>query len=193
MAGETLRTASELLGQFPDNTSGLIEAVDSRDFIVSATVGVGFLEDDPAQVPYTIPLVDGVPVDFLGTLVAPLFAGNFWKLDGNNRFIPSYLDFGITVPPGTQRLVDGSVILNVQKDGNATPVTYQFQGTEGGVLTGEPVTREISNVPQTIVTGGTRLYDINVGGAISFNVQPVGHSEDLIVNDVRVAVTGVML
>jgi hypothetical protein len=192
MAGETLREAADLLGLFPDNTGGLIDAVDSRDFIVSAVVSVGFLEDDPAQTPYTIPLTDGVPQDFLSTLVAPLFLGNFWKLDGNNAFIPSYTDFGVTVPPALQRLVTGTVLLNVQKIGGGT-ADYVFQGTEAGVLTGDPITRTIGTTPQGISLGGTRLYDISLGGAISFDVTPVGHSDDLQVNDVRIAVEGIML
>jgi hypothetical protein len=192
VAGETLREANELLANFPDNTSGLIEAVHSRDFVVSATPAVGFLEDDPAQVPYTIPMADGVPVDLLSTLVAPLFVGNFWKLDGNNAFVPSYTDLGVTVPPGLDRLVKGSVFLNCQKLGGGTAL-YTLQGTEDGVLTGEPVTREIGTTPELQVFSGTRLYLVDLAGAISIVITPVGHSDDLQINDLRVSVESVML
>ena len=84
MAGETLKIASQLLADFPDNTAGLIDAVQSRNFVVSVAVGVGFVEDDPAQVPYTIPMTDGVPVPFMPTLTNVGFFGNFWnKYDSN--------------------------------------------------------------------------------------------------------------
>lgn len=192
MAGETLREAAGLLGLFPDNVSGEIDAVDSRDFIVSSVVAVGFIEEDPLTVPYTIPMTDGVPVDFLSTLTTPLFAGNFWKLDGNNAFIPSYTDFGVTVPPGLQRLVSGDVIMQLQKVGGGTGV-YEFQGTEGGVFTGEPVQRTISAVAEVFVFSGTRLYDVSVAGPISLSITPVGTSDDLQVNQTRVSLQGVML
>lgn len=191
MAGETLLTASELLDGFPDNASGLISAVDSRNFVVSATPAVGFVEDDPVSVPYVMPMTDGVPVDFMQAMPAQLFAGNFWKLV-NQQLVPSYVDFGVTVPPGTQRLNDGSVLLNVQKLGGGS-ATYQFQGTEGGQFTGEPIERTIANVPTFLAFQGVRLYDVSLAQPVSFQVTPVGTSDDLQVNDVRISMTGVML
>jgi hypothetical protein len=192
MAGETLKTAAELLRDFPDNQAGLIEPVHVRSVIVSVSAAVGFVEDDPLSVPYTIPMTDGVPVDFMSTLVGPLFAGNYWKLDANNALIPSYTDFGITVPAGTQRLNTGSVILALEKVGGGTG-SYQFQGTEGGQLTGEPFVREISAVPSVIVFSGSRLYDVSLGNPISFNITPIGTSDDLQINDVRVTLEAAML
>lgn len=193
MAGETLRDTADLLGLYADNLTGDISAVDGRDVIVATANGVGFLEDDPAQVPYTIPMTDGVPVDLLGTLVAPLFVGNFWKLDGNNAFVPSYTDLGITVPPLLQRLISGSVILNATSIGGGTK-DYIFQGTEGGVFTGDPVTRSLlGNAATTMVFSGVRLYDVNLAGAVSLSITPSGHSDDLQVNDLRVALESAMV
>lgn len=193
MAGETLKNASDLLADYADNQAGLITAVAGRDFIISSSVAVGYVEDDAAQVPYTIPMDAGVAVPFMPTLIAPAFFGNFWKLDGNNEFLQSYTDLGVTVPAGTFRLVSGSVILNCQKIGNATPVEYVFQGTEGGVFTGDPVSREIWNEPFLVVTGGDRILDLSIAGPLGFSITPIGHSEDLQINDVRVTVQGVML
>ena len=189
MAGETLKTAQGLLDDFPDNSAGLIEAVHVRNFLVGAVTAVGFSEGDPATLPLTIPLTDGVPVDVLSALPAPDFAGNFWTLDGNQQFVPDYVPRGITVPTGLQRLLKGQVLLLCEKLGNATPVPYVFQGTEGGVLTGNPITQEIAGgAEQLVVMSGTRLYDVAVGGPISFNVTASGHSDDLIVYAFRVSV-----
>lgn len=193
MAGETLKNVSDLLADYADNQAGLIGAIEGRDFIVSSTVSVGFVEDDPAQVPFTIPMSDGVPVDFMSELIAPGFFGNFWKLDGNNAIVESYTDLGVNIPAATFRLVGGSILLDCQKDGNATEVTYEFQGTEGGVFTGSPITRDISNESFLVATGGDRILDMSIAGPLSFSITPIGHSSDLQVNDVRVSVQGVML
>lgn len=193
MAGETLKDATGLLAAFPNNLAGLISANDSRDFIVSVTAGIGFLEDDPADVPYTIPMSDGVPVDFLATYPGtPLFAGNFWKLNGNNQLVPSYTDFGVNVPAGTIRLNSGSVLINLQKVGGGT-ADYEFQGLEGGQLTGEPVVRTIGASAELQVFSGVRLYDVSLAGAIDFRITPLGHSDDLQISDFRVSISGSML
>ncbi len=193
MAGETLKIASQLLADFPDNTAGLIDAVQSRNFLISVAVAVGFVEDDQAQVPYIIPMTDGVPVPFMPTLVAPLFFGNFWKLDGNNEYLPSYVDQGVTVPAGSFRLINGSVLLNVQKVGNATPVSYEFQGTGGGSFVGDPVSRDINSTARTESFSGSRIEDVSIMPAQGLSITPIGHSEDLQINDVRVVLQGIML
>jgi hypothetical protein len=193
MAGEVLKTASELLVEdLPNNSAGLITPVNQRSVVVSVLTAVGFLEDDPAQTPYVIPMTDGVPVDFNSTLVAPLFVGNYWAIDGNNAFVPNYVAQGVTVKPGTTRLVSGSVLLTCQKLGGGTGL-YVFQGTENGVLTGDPVTREIGTTAELLTFAGTRLYDVSVGGPISFQITPQGTSDDLQINDVRIALEGKMV
>lgn len=193
MAGEELKDATGLLADFPDNQAGLIDAVHSRNFVVSVTPGIGFVEDDPADVPYTIPMTSGVPVEFLASYPgAPLFVGNFWKLDGNNQLVPSYTDFGVIVPAGTNRLNDGQVLISCQKAGGGT-ANYEFQGLEGGQLTGEPVVREIGTTSELLIFSGVRLYDVSLAGAIDFQITPIGHSDDLIINDFRISMQTSML
>jgi hypothetical protein len=193
MAGEELKDVSELLAAFPDNTAGLIEAVDSRDFIVSMTTGVAFAEDLPADVPYVMPMTAGVPVPFLSAYPAvPGFEGVFWKLDGNNEFVPAYTDVGIFVPAGTLRLNEGTVVLNCQKLGGGT-ADFTFQGTVGGVFVGEPLTRTIGTVPQVLVFQSVSRYDVSVADPLDFSITPVGHSDDLQINDFRVSLVSVML
>lgn len=192
MAGETLRTAAELLDLFPDNVSGLIQAVDDRDFIVSVTTAVGFVEEDPTGLPFNIPIVNGVPVSILPLLTIPTFHGNFWKLDGNNELIPSYTDFGITVPPGDIRLVNGTVILYVQKAGGGTD-SYTFQGTAGGIGVGYPQTVVLGTVPTVVILNGTRPYDVSLGEPIGVEVTGEGTSDDLSCSGIRVIVESMML
>ena len=193
MAGETLLTASQLLASFPDNQAGLIDAVQARDLVVSQAVGVMFVEDDPADVPYTLQMIDGVPVPFLlnypGT---PVEASNFYTLDGNGQIIPDYVGIGVNVPAGVTRLHEGSVIINLQKAGGGTAV-YQFQGTQGGTFVGDPLTREIGTTEQVVVFSGTRLYDVSLAEPVDFSITPLGHSDDLIINDFRINLNSVLI
>lgn len=293
MAGETLRTASQLLVEFPDNTAGLIDAVNSRNFIVSATVAVAFLEDAVVDTPYTMPMADGVPTPFLPTYPAvPDFVGNFWKLDGNNQILPSYTDQGVTVPAGVFRLVSGGVILEARSvtpaiepltalwnytidvagnpgngeifhndpaimrvnkqdalgtdhdaylialplgsvintagqlwtvdgstdagnwmDYDVSPAVnlpndvrdvtftppgsgdlYEFQGTSGGQLTGNPIQFNVPfSEPKILVMGGDRLYEVALAEEIDFNITPIGHDNDLIIEDFRITLQGIMI
>lgn len=191
MAGETLRTGAELLAGFPDNTTGLIEAVNSRDFVLSGVAAVGFMEDDGVTgLPFTIPITDGVPTDILSLIPAVDFVGNFWQLDGQQHFIPDYS--GVTIPPGLSRLLQGDVLINVQKTGGGT-ADYIFSGTEGGVLTGTPVTRTIGITPTLLAFTGDRIYDVSVGGAISLDVEGSGTNDDLEVLDIRVSLTSTLI
>ena len=193
MAGETLRTGTELLASFPDNQAGLIDAVQARDFVISAVNGLVFIEDDPLDVPYTLPMTDGVPVDFLASYPgAPLESSNFYTLDGNNQIIPNYVGLGINVPAGIIRVHAGSVILSCQKTGGGT-ADYQFQGTQGGTFTGEPLLRTIGTTATTLVFSGDRLYDVSLAQPVDFAITPIGHSDDLIINDFRIKMESVLI
>lgn len=189
MAGEQLRTAQELLDSFPDNTGGLIEAVDSRDFVVSITPGIGAMEEDPAQTPYVIPLVAGVPVSVPGTLIAPQFAGNYWALDGNNAMVPDY--GAINVPPAHLRLVTGLITMKAAKVGGATE-SYIFIGSNGGIATGDQFEVELTSTPQTFTMVASRLYDVTLGNPVSFTVQSAGGSS-LEVHHVRYSLESALL
>jgi hypothetical protein len=192
MAGETLLTTTELLSGFPDNASGLIEAVDSRNFVVSAVNGVGFYDDnnDPTG-PWTVPNAGaGVPVDILSNLPIPtgdpnaVFVGNYYRLDGNNHFVPSYVDEGITVPPGTIRIVDGSVGFVIAKPGGGTE-TGTIRGTKAGVpyLPGRQVS--LTSTPIAFVSTGARLVDVSLAEPISVEWIPDA-ATDLIVSEFRI-------
>ena len=172
MAGERLSTSAELLAGFPDNTAGLIEALDSRNFVISSVPAVGALEDDPAQTPFTIPLVGGLPVDVPAQLVAPLFQGNYWALDGNNAMIPDYVAQGIDVPPAHLRYVAGLITLRAAKTTGGSE-TYIFTGTQG-IATGDAFTVELTADPITFTIAGSRVYDVTLGEPVSFRVESVG-------------------
>jgi hypothetical protein len=193
VAGETLRTGQELLASFPDNQAGLIDAVQARDFVISAASGVIFVEDDPLDVPFTLPMTAGVPVQFLlsypGTALA---VSNFYTLDGNGQIIPDYVGLGINVPAGVIRLHVGSVLLNCEKAGGGT-AEFEFQGTQGGVFTGEPLSREIGTTPQGFGFAGDRLYDVSLAEPVDFSITPIGHSDDLIINDFRIKMESVLI
>ena len=190
MAGETLKTAAELLADFPDNTAGLIEAIDARNFVVGATPGVGALEDDPLQTPFTIPLVAGVPVSVPAQLVLPLFIGNYWALDGNNAMIPSYDAAGIFVPPAHVRLVQGLITLRAAKTTGGTE-QYLIAGTQG-IATGDEFAVELTNSPRTFTMSAARVYDVSAGAPVSFTVESVGGSS-IDIYHVRFAVESVLL
>lgn len=172
MAGETLKTSAELLADFPESTAGLIEAINSRNFVIGATPGIGALEDDPLQTPFTIPLVAGVPVDVPAQLVLPLFVGNYWALDGNAAMVPSYDAAGIFVPPAHARLVQGLITLRAAKTTGGSE-TYLFAGTQG-VGTGDEFAVELTNNPSTFTMSAARIYDVSLGAPVSFTVESVG-------------------
>ena len=68
MAGETLLSADETLAGFPDNTQGLILPLDVRNFVVSAAVSIGFMEDSG---PWTIPLAERTGCQAVGVDTSP--------------------------------------------------------------------------------------------------------------------------
>jgi len=192
VAGEELLTQEQLLASFPDNADGLIEAVDSRSFVVSASMSVGFLEDNPVDTPVTIPQTSGLAQDIPVELTNPLFVGHYWALDSNNHFVPDYVSQGISVPAGLDRIVHGTVVMEIASV--STPEqSYTFQGTEGGIFIGSPVTRDIGGTPTVLSFVGVSLYDTQVGPPLSITVTPVGHSFDLILSDLRMSVQGGMI
>lgn len=192
MAGETLLTLSEIIASFPDNTANLITPLQSRDLAISQAVAVGFFEQAAADEPLLMPMADGVPFDMLAAFTLPDFVGNFWKLDGNNAFIPSYTDDGITVNPPTNRLVQGSVVMVATKVGGGTG-DYIFEGTENGIGTGSPRTVTLDANPSLLVFGGDRLYDINLANPIGLDVTPSGTSDDITIQNFRVTLTGTLV
>lgn len=193
MAGEVLKDAGGILADLPDNSSGLIVPQVHRSEVVSVVNAVGFLEDDPATVPVTLPMTDGVPTDVLSQLVAPLFVGQFWELQPvTNAFVPSYGNAGVTVEPDTIRLLQGTIGIRLNKVGGGT-ATYEFEGTQGGTFTGNPVQRTIGITPEVFWLSGDRLYDVYAGDPVSFSITPIGTSDDLVLTDLRVKLIGSLI
>ena len=190
MAGESLRTVSELLALFPDNTSGLITALASREQTVSMAPAIGVLESDPVQTPFAIPLVAGVPVAVPAQLVLPLFRGNYWQLDGNNAMEPSYAAEGITVPPGHLRFVDGLITMQAAKATGGTEV-YSFAGTQG-IATGDEFQVTLTGDPSSFTMQGGRVYDVSLGEPVSFTVESAGGA-DLILYSLRFSLESMIL
>lgn len=187
MAGESLRTASGLLANLPDNTSGLIQAVNTRDVVVSVVDGVGYWDDaDDPGLPVTIPNAGlGVGVDILSALPGPpatAFAGNYYKLDGNNHFVPSYTDQGILVPAGTQRIVESLVTLRLSKPGGGTNL-FTLQGTRAGVPYIPGRTVSLTSTPETFTFSGSRLVDVSLAEALSIDFVPDDGPADLVVHE----------
>jgi len=102
VAGETLKTAAQLLADFPDNTAGLIEAVNSRNLVVSAGNDVAFVEESfgvpGVALPMTQNMVDTVVTNLWSS---PTEAFRFWQRSGGG-FTPDY--GAIVTPAGVVRI-----------------------------------------------------------------------------------------
>lgn len=193
MAGETLRTASQLLAEFPDNTAGLIDAINSRNAVVSEAVGIGFLEDDTAS--FVIDVTAGVVVSINAEITPlPQLAANFaWDIDGNNAWIPDYGNNGIITPAGVTRLVgiNTTMILNKLTGGSAD---YIFQYRQAGVLIGNAITWNLTGGnPQLFTMSEELLYEPALGENLEITVTGSGTSDDLDCLDFRQRVTSVLL
>jgi hypothetical protein len=190
MAGETLRTGTQLLAETPDNTAGLIDAVNLRNTIVSEAAGIAFLEDDNATFPITI--IDGVWVDINASITpAPQLASNFaFQFDSNNAILPDYS--GITVPAGVQRLTQITTFILAVKAGGGT-ASYDYQHFLGGAPVGNPLRIEHTAVQQ-LVTGTTEiLYEPALGQTISARIMGVGTADQITINDMRQRVMSVLI
>lgn len=192
MAGETLRTASQLLAEFPDNTAGLIDAVNSRNMIVSELLGVGFMEDNAAQ--FTITVQDGVFVSVNAAVTPnPLLAANFaWDIDGNNSWFPDYVNNGVIVPAGVTRLHGITSTILVQKQGGGT-ASYSFQYFLGGVAFGNPVTVTIGTTPQILPQSDELLVEVALGETMDWRCRANGTTDNLDVLDFRQRVTSALI
>ena len=185
MAGETLLTAADTLAGFPDNTQGLITPLDSRNFVVSAQTSSGFIEEQ--NDPVTLTMVDGVWVSVLSALLSPDFVGLYWKLDGNQQFIPAYADEGITVNVGTIRLVRITVIALTSKVAAGAPSAYSARTTLGGVQVGTVGELERDTTKTASVAIRDFTSDISLDDPIDVQIRPDGHSDDLIVQEATVS------
>lgn len=184
MAGETLRSGAELLALFPDNTSGLIDAVQSRDFIVSSAVAVGFLEDGPG---FTVTIVDGVS-ESINAGVTPATPGLelFWTPDGNLAWVPDYA--AVVLPPGISRLATITTVMLIAKQGGGNSV-YRFQYFEGGAAIGHIADVTLEPTDQLVTITETFLYDVEAGAPLELRVTGIATGDDLDMLDFRQTIT----
>lgn len=192
MAGETLKTASQLLADAPDNQAGLIDAVFQRNQTVSVTPAVGFMEDDDSA--FSVPIPDLVTFVNLNPLISPVpvLATNYWEIDGNQAWLPSYVTKGIIVPAGVIRLVGGQCWMVVEKAGGGTG-SYEFQWFKAGVAIGVPQQRLISSVPSVEVIAEELLYEVSLAEPLDVRVRGVDTTDDLTITDFRQRMTGIMI
>ena len=192
MAGETLRTATQLLAEFPDNTAGLIDAVQSRNMIVSELLGVGFMEDNTAA--FTVTIQDGVFVSINAAVTPqPIIAANFaWDIDGNNAWFPDYVNNGVTVPAGVIRLHGMTSTILVTKPGGGSAI-YSFQYFIAGVPFGNPVSVSLDATPSILPQSDETLSEVALGETIDWRVSGVGTAEDLSILDFRQRVTSALI
>jgi len=173
MAGEVLKSAQGLLAGFPDNVSGQISAVDSRNFVISAVNGIGAFDH---QAQFILPMTDGVPT-ILNPALTPIdVVGNFFTLDGNNAWIPDY--GSAIINPGTVRLVDFLGVFVADQVGGGLD-TYNLQVRVGGVPINTPIPNSVSGAAERFFIQTEFAYDVQIGGAIDLSVTPVGTNDDL--------------
>lgn len=195
MAGETLRDSDGLLLEFPDNASGLIGAVASRDLTISAATGIGLYERATAFI-VTMPLAGGEFVSINQAMAGGAggsFAGNYWAVDGNGAFSPSYTDEGIQVLAGTTRVVKARAVFRAFSAPNGG--NYQLAWFNNGVqIAGDPRVYAIAAGPETVIVTEDFLYDVSTDTPIDVRVAGVQAGEsDLTVNEARLLIEGVLI
>ncbi len=192
MAGETLRTVNEMLANWPDNTAGLISALDGRDMIVSEAVNVGYVQLDNG--PVTVPIVGPGDYTQINSLITPVAAGgNFWAVDGNQALVESYTSQGITVPASVIRLTTFSTGMLVSKPGGGTN-TYEFRLYQGGVpASGGGFIKVLSSTPEYVDISGSRLVQVSLGEAFDVRVSCLDGTADLQLDEFLFGAQGVPL
>lgn len=140
MAGETLLDASQLLAAYPDNTAGLIDALEGRNFIVSSGDDVGFAQEIFTPVPASLAPTTVLADTLVNSVwVAPTTALRFWNLDGNNAFVNDYAP--IIVNAGTDRLVNYDFAILAVRQPPVTPLqfggNYQIIHSDGAPGAGD--------------------------------------------------------
>lgn len=188
MAGETLKNAAQLLADYPDNTLGLIQAVNVRNHVIADGNDIGFVEEG---VPYSLTLPAGVPTNILADASAPSFVGRFWALDGNRELIQSYAADGVPVSAGVSRIVTFSMQALVSQAGGGT-TDYLFQIFIGGVASGSGVTVTLSVDDELIDFRRTVLYDCVTPLPLSFRVSQAAGTA-LEVDVVSIQTLGVLI
>lgn len=142
MAGETLQTAAQLLAGYPDNSQGIIQALNTRQHVVSGVLDVAnvFEVFDPTvTVAVTTDPIDTILNTFWTAPAIEAF--QFWNIDGNGRLFPDYQGAGVAVDPGTFRLVDIEFLMLMSRQPTGIPSTfggnYQYKTSNTAPASGE--------------------------------------------------------
>ena len=187
MAGETLKTAAELLADYADNQAGLILPLNVRNHLIADGNDIGFVADSGPFVGTTTATYQSI----LGLMPSPTFAGRFWELAPGNLL---RCDFApVLVEPGTQRLYQSRMLGVVQK-GAVQADVYEFAIFEDGVQVSldYPVTLE-QDAATTVFAVASRLYEPGNNPELDVRWRGVGTLDALTFDSVSFTVTGVLL
>ncbi len=133
---DTLKGFTEAMAGFPDNTSGIIKAINARELLLSAQADRGGSYAPSVTTPYVIPIpaVDtwvDIPIS-LGANMVQSPASLFWRMNGNGHL---YYDYAadwpaVSIPAGLMRSV--LLLCTITADTNAK--RFEFAFTIDGVI-----------------------------------------------------------
>ncbi len=189
---QTLRYRSELVAGAPDNTSGLIDAIQLRDMVVSMASGNGAVE---TTADVTIPIVSGTPVAVNPLLTGVSVFGSLWGADGNSFLFPNYSAVltDTTIPAGYTKFCRFQAMLALTKQGGGTD-TYSIQFTRNGVLVGDAHDVLFSGTDtDTITVPYFTNQDVGVADTFGVSVTGVGTGDDLVLESFSMDVADELL
>jgi len=189
MADEVLRTAAELLADLPDNTTQLIQPVNTRNMVIGLASDIGSLESGAT---FTVPIVSGTPVVINALIPAPDFDGRPWILDGSQAFIPDWAAIGVSVLGPLNRLLDLRAIIIAEKAGGGSD-TYDFQFHAGGIPIGQTITVDFAGAQEVIGVATDVLYDHFTALPVDLRVTGVGTGDDLDISEINIRALGAIV
>jgi hypothetical protein len=176
---QTLRYVEGLLANFPDNSQGLIDAVQMRDFVVSFINGRGFLVEDTDT---ALPILDGAWTSINPLLASPeVTTESLWVFDGNNFAFNAYASIPDTViPVGYSKLLQIVAVLDLTKAAGGAD-NYEGQITRNGVGIGlaETITFPAAG-GQTVTLLDASIATLDVTDTYGCQIQGVGTTDDLV-------------
>ena len=175
---QTLRYYDELIAGLPDNSAGLIAAVNIRDMLVSTIGGRGLIENTDN---FTIPITSAVWTSINPLLPVPAHTETFWNFDGNNLAFSNYTaSVDTIVPAGYTKFVQFMAVVELTKNSGGADV-YEVQFSKNAVGIGEPESVEFTEAGvNTVTLLHPLLADVSVPTDVyGVQIQGVGTSDDL--------------
>ena len=178
---QTLRYGDASLALFPDNTQGLIDAVEIRDVIVSQRSGGANVQDGAG---FTVPIVDGVPVALNPLLTAPVLAPGLWGIDANNRLFPNYAAKipDLIIPAGYLKFAQTFITIAVNKAGSGED-NYVFQLDDNGTPIGGTLSFALGTEPEVLTLLVNKAFALDSGLLLGLTVYGDGTGDDLVVSE----------